>query len=90
MIFFYWSITPVELFTGTSPHVSKGYSPMVVRFFMLQTHYRSTLDLTDEALSAAEKGYKRLMEALDSLDTLQGTNQGEPSGLDQEIMSLIE
>lgn len=84
------SITPVELFTGTSPHVSKGYSPMVVRFFMLQTHYRSTLDLTDEALSAAEKGYKRLMEALDSLDKLQGTNQGEPSGLDQEIMSLIQ
>ncbi len=83
------SITPVELFTGTSPHVSKGYSPMVVRFFMLQTHYRSTLDLTDEALSAAEKGYKRLMEALDSLDKLQGTNQGEPSGLDQEILSLI-
>lgn len=84
------SITPIELFTGTSPHVSKGYSPMVVRFFMLQTHYRSTLDLTDEALSAAEKGYKRLMEALDSLDKLQGTNQGEPSGLDQEIMSLIQ
>lgn len=84
------SITPVELFSGSSPHVTKGYSPMVVRFFMLQTHYRSTLDLTDEALSAAEKGYRRLMESVDSLEKLEGTNQGEKTGLDEEIISLIQ
>jgi cysteinyl-tRNA synthetase len=84
------SITPVELFSGKSPHVTKGYSPMVVRFFMLQTHYRSTLDLTDEALSAAEKGYKRLMEALDSLRKLEGINKGSNGKLDEEINSLIE
>jgi cysteinyl-tRNA synthetase len=56
------TITPVQLFTGESSFVSKGYSPMVVRFFMLQAHYRSTLDITDEGLLAAEKGYRKLME----------------------------
>jgi cysteinyl-tRNA synthetase len=84
------SISPVELFSGSSPHVSKGYSPMVVRFFMLQTHYRSTLDLTDEALLAAEKGYKRLMDALESLEKLKGTHPDGKSGLDEEIISLIQ
>ena len=57
------SITPQELFSGDSKHISKAYSPMVLRFFMLQSHYRSTLDLTDESLLAAEKAYRRLMEA---------------------------
>lgn len=56
------TITPVQLFTGESAFVSKGYSPMVIRFFMLQAHYRSTLDITDEGLQAAEKGYRKLME----------------------------
>ena len=62
------TISPDELFTGDSPHVSKGYSPMAVKFFMLQSHYSSTLDLTDDALLASEKGYKRLMESLKTLD----------------------
>ncbi|MEL6123527.1 MAG: cysteine--tRNA ligase [Bacteroidota bacterium] len=57
------TIAAADLFAGTSKHVDKGYSPMVVRFFMLQAHYRSTLDLSNDALAAAEKGYKRLMEA---------------------------
>jgi len=64
------TISPTELFTGDSPHVTKGYSPMVVRFFMLQSHYRSTNDLTDEALAAAEKGFKRIIDAYKILDTL--------------------
>jgi cysteinyl-tRNA synthetase len=84
------TISPQELFSGDSPHVSKGYSPMTVRFFMLQTHYRSTLDLTDEGLQAAEKGYKRLMNGLQQLDSLNGQNSGEPSALDTEIMELLE
>ncbi|MBK9270846.1 MAG: cysteine--tRNA ligase [Saprospiraceae bacterium] len=58
------TISPTELFTGESQHISKAYSPMVVKFFMMQAHYRSPLDITDEALQAAEKGYKRLMESL--------------------------
>ncbi len=58
------TISPQELFSGNSPHISKGYSPMVVRFFFLQAHYRSTLDITDEGLAAAEKAYRRIMDSL--------------------------
>jgi cysteinyl-tRNA synthetase len=52
-----------ELFSGQHPLLEKAYSPMTVRFFILQTHYRSTLDFGNEALQAAEKGLKRLMDA---------------------------
>lgn len=64
-------ITPTQLFTGDSPHISKAYSPMSIRFFFLQAHYASTLDLTDSALAAAEKGYQRLMESYRTLNALQ-------------------
>lgn len=59
---------PGELFTGNHPLLERGYSPMTVRFFMAQSHYRSTLDFSNEALQAAEKGYKRLMEGLSILE----------------------
>ena len=62
---------PYELFTGNHPLLEKGYSPMSVRFFMLQTHYRSTLDFSNEALQASEKGYSRLMTALKTMQTLK-------------------
>jgi cysteinyl-tRNA synthetase len=62
---------PGELFTGDHPLLEKGYSPMAVRFFMMQTHYRSTLDFSNEALQASEKGYSRLMTAVKTLDTLK-------------------
>lgn len=52
-----------ELFSGDHPLLEKAYSPMTIRFFILQTHYRSTLDFGNNALQAAEKGLKRLMEA---------------------------
>ncbi len=84
------TITPVQLFTGDSDHVSKGYSPMVVKFFMLQSHYRSTLDLTDEALQAAEKGYKRMMEGNRILQNLSGATASESTDLDKELLQLIE
>lgn len=61
---------PKELFTGDHPLLEQGYSPMTVRFFMAQSHYRSTLDFSNEALQAAEKGYKRLMEAVSTLQKL--------------------
>src|SRR5690606_4653351 len=51
------SFLPHELFTGNHILLNKGYSPMVVRFFMLQAHYRSTLDFSNEALDASEKGF---------------------------------
>lgn len=62
---------PGELFTGNHPLLEKGYSPMAVRFFMMQTHYRSTLDFSNEALQASEKGYARLMNAIKLLDNLK-------------------
>jgi len=61
---------PGELFTGNHPLLNKGYSPMAVRFFMLQAHYRSTLDFSNEALDAAEKGFKRLMNAIALLEKI--------------------
>lgn len=57
------TITLHQLFTGTHPLLEQAYSPMTVRFFVLQTHYRSTLDFTNEALKAAEKGLQRLLTA---------------------------
>ena len=62
---------PYELFTGNHPLLEKGYSPMAVRFFMMQTHYRSTLDFSNEALQASEKGYNRLMTAVKTLENLK-------------------
>jgi cysteinyl-tRNA synthetase len=61
---------PYELFTGNHPLLEKGYSPMTVRFFMLQCHYRSTLDFSNEALQASEKGLQRLMAANRLLDKI--------------------
>lgn len=61
------NILPQELFTGENSILSKAFSPSVVRFFILQAHYRSILDFSDEAISASEKGFYRLMEALRNL-----------------------
>ncbi len=70
---------PQELFTGNHPLLEKGYAPMAVRFFMLQTHYRSTLDFSNEALQASEKGFERLMDSYKTLQTLKASpvNSGE-------------
>ena len=62
---------PGELFTGNHPLLEKGYSPMAVRFFMMQTHYRSTLDFSNEALQAAEKGFAKLMSAVKTMMQLK-------------------
>lgn len=69
---------PQELFTGDHPLLERGYSPMSVRFFMLQAHYRSTLDFSNQALDAADKGYKRLMNAVALLNKLTPA-EGAPS-----------
>jgi len=60
-----------ELFSGNHPLLEKPYSPMTIRFFILQTHYRSTLDFSNEALQAAEKGLKRLMDAYEWLQAME-------------------
>jgi cysteinyl-tRNA synthetase len=64
-------ITLRELFSGTHPKLTRAYSPMNIRFFILQAHYRSPLDFSNEALQAAEKGLQRLMKAISLLKTLK-------------------
>jgi cysteinyl-tRNA synthetase len=68
-------ILPNEIFTGDNKNISKAYSAGVARFFMLQAHYRSILDFTDNGLQASEKGFNRLMEAVKSLEELQTSNE---------------
>jgi len=69
------SILPEELFSGDNTFMEKAFDPMVVRFFMMQAHYRSTLDFTSEALVAAEKGYNKLMDALYLLEKLEVSSE---------------
>jgi cysteinyl-tRNA synthetase len=76
---------PHELFTGNHPLLDKAYSPMTVRFFMLQTQYRSTLDFSNEALKASEKGLKRLWDAYEILLKLKY----ESSEIDEELNEKI-
>lgn len=80
---------PHELFTGNHPLLEKAYHPMTVRFFMLQTHYRSTLDFSNEALQASEKGMKRLWDAyeiLQKLSYIPGERDGE---IEEKIITLL-
>lgn len=64
-----------EFFTGSHPLLVQAYSPMTIRFFILQAHYRSTVDFGNEALQAAEKGLQRLMDAWNTLKTLGTGNE---------------
>jgi cysteinyl-tRNA synthetase len=67
-----------EMFSGTHPMLEQPYSPMTIRFFILQTHYSSTLDFSNEALQAAEKGLKRLWEGYETLLKLDPPDLTEP------------
>ncbi|MFV5702742.1 cysteine--tRNA ligase [Flavobacterium sp. XS2P12] len=67
------NILPREILTGENTILSKAFSASVARFFMLQAHYRSILDFSDDAIVAAEKGYKRLMEAIDAAKDLNAS-----------------
>ena len=74
--------TPEELITGNHPLLERGYSAMTVRFFMLQGHYASTLDFSNEALQAAEKGLDRMMSALEKLDSLPASAESDQADMD--------
>ncbi|MCF6296879.1 MAG: cysteine--tRNA ligase [Flavobacteriaceae bacterium] len=65
------NILPGELITGENDNLSKAFAPSAVRFFMMQAHYRSVLDFSNTAVLAAEKGYGRLMEAINMIDKLK-------------------
>ena len=75
--------TPEELITGNHKLLEQGYSPMTVRFFMLQSHYASTLDFSNDALRGAEKGFKRLMEGFERLAGLKP--QAETTNFDVKV-----
>jgi cysteinyl-tRNA synthetase len=85
-------ITLTQMFSGNHPLLSQAFSPMVIRFFILQTHYRSTLDFSSEALTAAEKGMKRLFEAYEVLKKLPFSNNQEATDreLDEKINKLVD
>lgn len=86
------SFLPNELFSGSHPLLDKGYSPMVVRFFVLQAHYRSTLDFSNEALQAAERGFARLMNAMKLLPDLKtaGSSSTDVSKLAADIYAAMD
>jgi len=84
-----------ELFSGTHPVLEQAYSPMIIRFFILQTQYRSTLDFSNEALKAAERGLKRLWESYDNLKKLEiqstsyEVNSQEDKELNEKVNTLL-
>jgi cysteinyl-tRNA synthetase len=80
-------ITLKELFTGSNALLEQAYSPMTIRFFILQAHYRSTLDFSNDALKAAEKAYKRIYNGLRALRTLQ--HPGEAVQTDEALAKRI-
>jgi cysteinyl-tRNA synthetase len=84
-----------ELFSGNHPILEQAYTPMTIRFFILQTHYRSTLDFGNEALQAAEKGLKRLWEAHEALQKMKATELAFDEDdvdieVDTKVLSLLE
>ena len=98
-------ITLPQLFAGDHPKLEQAYSPMTIRFFILQAHYRSTLDFSNEALQAAEKGLRRIMQAYKDLLKLAGAKPvdlpyGEyaastapetlPEGVTDKVATLVE
>ena len=79
------TLLPTELFSGENDLLEKAYDPIVVRFFMMQAHYGSTLDFSSEALNAAEKGFQRLLEAVNALNEL---NTSETSSIN--VSQLVD
>jgi cysteinyl-tRNA synthetase len=86
------SFLPSELFSGNHAVLEKGYSASAVRFFMLQSHFSSTLDFSNEALQAAEKGYRKLSNALKAVKSLQkgGSNIVPNQELEKDLQRMID
>ncbi len=84
------SFLPRELFAGTHSLLDRGYGPMAVRFFMLQSHYSSTLDFSNEALQAAEKGFKKLINALGLIKKIEQNGTATPDmDVNSELGRLV-
>ena len=71
------SVLPFEIFNGSNKIFSKSYSPMVLKFFIFQAHYRNTLDLSDEALKASEKAYEKIKTIPNELDSIIPGNEND-------------
>jgi cysteinyl-tRNA synthetase len=81
-----------ELFSGDHPLLLQAYHPMTIRFFILQSHYRGTLDFSNEALQASEKALKRLMEAYEWIESQSGVGSAETGidkALDEKVQKLV-
>ncbi len=83
-------ITLDELFTGNHKMIIQPYSPMTVRFFILQAHYRSTLDFSNEALLASEKGLKKLLQASKDVAGLPVSETAADAGLAQIVEEIYD
>ena len=83
---------PEELVKGDHELLDRPYSPMTVRFFMLQSHYSSTLDFSNDALWAAQKGYKKLANGLRIVKIMEYVNDGETidEGLAAQLLNTID
>lgn len=84
------SFLPEELFAGSHPLLEQAYSPMTTRFFMLQAQYRSTLDFSNEALQAAQKGYLKLMNGLKSIKKMTFETNDSSLNIDSAHKTEIE
>jgi cysteinyl-tRNA synthetase len=83
-------ITLDELFSGKHEKLEKAFSPMIARFLILQSHYRSKIDFSNEALLAAEKGYHRLMTAVSLLEKLETPNEQKADSIhEKEILDAV-
>ena len=80
-----------EMFSGNHPLLTQAFHPMVIRFFILQSHYRSPLDFGSEALAASEKALKRLWEAYETLKNLSspGNSEAADKELDEKVLKLV-
>jgi len=85
-------ITLSEFFTGNHEKLEKAYKPMTIRFFILQAHYRSTLDFSNEALQAAEKGMDKLLTAIETLEKLKvsETSSVDVKGLQKKCFAAMD
>ena len=85
-------ITLDEIFSGNNKLLEKDYSPMTIRFFLLQAHYRSTLDFSNEALKASEKGLERLMGAVEDLNFMPVSDNStvDVAGLKEKIFAALD
>ena len=85
-------ITLEELFTGSHALLAQAYTPMTIRFFVLQAHYRSTLDFSNEALQAAEKGLDRLMKGIETLEKIRpsASSTVDPSELEARCRAAMD